>query len=148
VLADVPCSGTGTLGRNPEVRHRLDAGDFARQAERQRAILSNAIRAARPGGRVVYSTCSLEREENEDVIAAVLRDRADVRVLPIELRIAEMDAQGILRAGAADKLKTCVTAEGFLRLFPGELGTDGFFVAMMEKSSERAHYSGGSRSSA
>lgn len=54
VLADVPCSGTGTLGRNPEIRHRLHTDEFARQAERQRAILSSALRAVRPGGRVVY----------------------------------------------------------------------------------------------
>ncbi len=71
-LADVPCSGTGTLGRNPEIRHRLRPEDLARQAERQRAILHAALRAVRPGGRVVYSTCSLEPEENEQVVAAVL----------------------------------------------------------------------------
>ncbi len=62
VLADVPCSGTGTLGRNPEIRHRLRLDDLTRQAERQRAILSAALRAVSPGGRVVYSTCSLEPE--------------------------------------------------------------------------------------
>ena len=61
VLADVPCSGTGTLGRNPEIRHRLAANEFVRQAERQRDILSAAVRAVRDGGRVVYSTCSLEQ---------------------------------------------------------------------------------------
>ncbi len=71
-LADVPCSGTGTLGRNPEIRHRLRPEDLARQAERQRAILHAALRAVRPGGRVLYSTCSLEPEENEQVVAAVL----------------------------------------------------------------------------
>ena len=63
-LADVPCSGTGTLGRNPEIRHRLHLEDLPRQAERQQAILRAALRSVRPGGRVVYSTCSLEPEEN------------------------------------------------------------------------------------
>ena len=72
VLADVPCSGTGTLGRNPEIRHRLRVEDLSRQAERQRAILNSALRAVRPGGRVLYSTCSLEPEENEQVVEAVL----------------------------------------------------------------------------
>ena len=78
-LADVPCSGTGTLGRNPEIRHRLRPDDLARQAERQRAILAAALRAVRPGGRVVYSTCSLEPEENEQVVAAVLAQAANAR---------------------------------------------------------------------
>ena len=81
VLADVPCSGTGTLGRNPEIRHRLKPEDLARQAERQIAILRAAIRAVRPGGRVVYSTCSLEPEENEEVVVKVLRDEQAVRVV-------------------------------------------------------------------
>ncbi len=148
VLADVPCSGTGTLGRNPEIRHRLRVDDFARQAERQRAILASAIRAARRGGRVVYSTCSLEPEENEDVVAAVLRDNAHASIVAMQTRIDEMNQRGVLMPGAAEKLKTCVTPEGFLRLFPGALGTDGFFVAVMEKSNELAHYSGGSRNAA
>ncbi len=148
VLADVPCSGTGTLGRNPEIRHRLRVDDIARHSERQRAILAGALRAARNGGRVVYSTCSLESEENEDVVAAVLRDDAHASIVPMQARIDEMDQRGILTPGAGDRLKTCVTPEGFLRLFPGALGTDGFFVAVMEKSNEAAHYSGGSRSAA
>ena len=134
VLADVPCSGTGTLGRNPEIRHRLRVDDFARQTERQRAILASALRATRPGGRVVYSTCSLEPEENEEVIAAVLREHPDARALPVDERFAEMEAQAILLPGAAEKLKTCVTPEGYLRLLPGAFGTDGFFVAIIEKS--------------
>ena len=136
VLADVPCSGTGTLGRNPEIRHRLRVDDIARHSERQRAILAGALRAARNGGRVVYSTCSLESEENEDVVAAVLRDDAHASIVPMQARIDEMDQRGILTPGAGDRLKTCVTPEGFLRLFPGALGTDGFFVAVMEKSNE------------
>ncbi|MGA9424864.1 MAG: transcription antitermination factor NusB, partial [Terracidiphilus sp.] len=148
VLADVPCSGTGTLARNPEIRHQLAPADLERQAERQRAILASALRAARHGGRVVYSTCSLEQEENEQIVAAQLRQHPDARVLPVHERIAEMDTQGILMPGAADKLKTCATPEGFLRLFPGVLGTDGFFVAIAEKSVQPGHSSGGSRSSA
>lgn len=132
VLADVPCSGTGTLGRNPEIRHRLREAEFVRQAERQRAILHSALRAARPGGRVVYSTCSLEAEENEQVVGAVLQQRPDARVVPIEARLGELEQQGILSAGVAAKLKQCVTPEGYLRLFPGAFGTDGFFIAVIE----------------
>jgi 16S rRNA (cytosine967-C5)-methyltransferase len=134
VLADVPCSGTGTLGRNPEIRHRLTPAEFARQAERQKLILSSALRAAQPGGVVVYSTCSLEPEENEQVIGAVLSDHATARVLSMKLRLEQMEAEGILIAGAAAKLNECIAPDGYLRLFPGMFGTDGFFVTRLQKS--------------
>jgi len=68
VLVDAPCSGTGTLGRNPEIKWRLQVADLTRQQERQRDILANALRVVKPNGRLVYSTCSLEQEENELVV--------------------------------------------------------------------------------
>lgn len=68
VLVDAPCTGTGTLGRNPEIRWRVTEEEIARQARRQEAILREALRCLKPGGRLVYATCSLEREENEDVV--------------------------------------------------------------------------------
>jgi 16S rRNA (cytosine967-C5)-methyltransferase len=133
VLADVPCSGTGTLGRNPEIRHRLRLEDLASQADRQRAILRAALRAIRPGGRVVYSTCSMEPEENEEVVAAVVREQQSARVVPIQRRIAAMGSEGTLLAECAKRLESCVTREGYLRLLPGVFGTDGFFIAQIEK---------------
>lgn len=69
ILVDAPCSGTGTLGRNPEIKWRVTGEEISRQAERQVQILRSALAALAPGGRLVYSTCSLEREENEDVVA-------------------------------------------------------------------------------
>jgi len=135
VLADVPCSGTGTLSRNPELRHRLRAEDLPRQAERQRAILSSALRAARAGGRIVYSTCSLESEENEDVIGAVVAQSENVRVIPMGSTLDALRKCGVLTADGAESLRGCLTPEGFLRLLPGAVGTDGFFIAMMEKLS-------------
>jgi 16S rRNA (cytosine967-C5)-methyltransferase len=69
ILVDAPCSGTGTLGRNPEIKWRLQPADLADLHRRQTAILCNSIKCLAPGGPIVYSTCSLEREENEDVIA-------------------------------------------------------------------------------
>jgi len=71
ILADVPCSGTGTLGRNPEIKWRLTPEDILRQQARQLAILKQALAVLKPGGTLVYSTCSLEKEENEDVIESV-----------------------------------------------------------------------------
>jgi len=70
VLVDAPCSGTGTLGRNPEIKWKLREEDLADLQQRQAALLSNALAVLEPGGVLVYSTCSMEREENEDVVAA------------------------------------------------------------------------------
>jgi 16S rRNA (cytosine967-C5)-methyltransferase len=86
VLVDAPCSGTGTLGRNPEIRWRVQPEDLARLAGRQKAILRNALAALKPGGRLVYATCSLEKEENEEVVVAVLRESAARLRLRSELR--------------------------------------------------------------
>lgn len=132
-LADVPCSGTGTLGRNPEIRHRLQVEDLARQAERQRSIAGATLRALRPGGRLVYSTCSLELEENEQVIAAVLTEDATARQVSVLGCIEEMRRAGVLANSAVEQLASCVTPEGALRLLPGVFGTDGFFVAVIER---------------
>jgi 16S rRNA (cytosine967-C5)-methyltransferase len=71
ILVDAPCSGTGTLGRNPEIKWRLRAEDLEDLRLRQAALVANARAALAPGGLLVYSTCSLEPEENEGVVAAV-----------------------------------------------------------------------------
>lgn len=133
-LADVPCSGTGTLGRNPEIRHRLHAEDLPRQAERQRAILSATLRALRPGGRVVYSTCSLEPEENDQVVEAVLAANTQAKQVSIETSLESMATAGVLTQRAAALLQKCLTPDGALRLLPGDSGADGFFIAMLEST--------------
>ncbi len=72
ILVDAPCTGTGTLAGNPEIKWRIKPGDFARFHEKQTAILTSALRVLSPQGRLVYATCSLEHEENEDVVKEVL----------------------------------------------------------------------------
>jgi 16S rRNA (cytosine967-C5)-methyltransferase len=134
VLADVPCSGTGTLGRNPEIRHRLRLEDLARHAERQRAILRGAMRAVRPGGRVVYSTCSLEPEENEQVVAAILAENLNTRQVSLARRIDDLRRRKVLTDSGAERLRKCLTPEGALRLLPGAAQTDGFYVALLERT--------------
>lgn len=71
ILVDAPCSGTGTLGRNPEIKWRIQREDIARFPAIQRHILANALDHLKPDGKLVYSTCSLEREENEEVVAGL-----------------------------------------------------------------------------
>lgn len=133
-LADVPCSGTGTLGRNPEIRHRLRAEELPRQAERQRGILLAALRAVRVGGSVVYSTCSLEPEENEQVVAAVLAEGAKARLVSLGLRIDVLMKEGVLTSSGAARLHDCTMPDGTLRLLPGVFQTDGFFIALLERT--------------
>jgi 16S rRNA (cytosine967-C5)-methyltransferase len=132
-LVDAPCSGTGTLGRNPEIRHRLRPEEMARQAERQQAILASALRAVRLGGQTIYSTCSLEPEENEQVVEAVLAAAPSVRVVSLAGAIDGLEKSAVLTAEGASALRSCLTEEGFLRLLPGRLGTDGFFIAALER---------------
>jgi 16S rRNA (cytosine967-C5)-methyltransferase len=132
VLTDVPCSGTGTLGRNPEIRHRLKLEHLRRHSERQQAILKSALRAVRLGGYVLYSTCSLEPEENDEVIEAVLSQITGARTVPFHARIEELRTQGILNP-STEKLKSAMSGWGTLRLIPGEFHTDGFYAALLTK---------------
>jgi 16S rRNA (cytosine967-C5)-methyltransferase len=129
ILCDAPCSGTGTLAGNPEIRHRLKMEELARQVERQTAILKGALKRLAPGGRLVYSTCSLEPEEGERVVEAVVGG-GGVRLVPIEGLIAELGEQGILLHGV--ELDSAVR-EGALRTLPGVHGCDGFYAAVLER---------------
>lgn len=132
-LVDAPCSGTGTLGRNPEIRHRLQFADLARQAARQKAMLQSALGAVRAGGYLLYSTCSLEPEENEQVVGSVLSESKNARLAPLQSRIEQLRLQGIITQAAAGRLLESITAPGYLRLLPGVFHTDGFFASLIEK---------------
>ena len=121
ILCDVPCSGTGTLARNPDIRHRLQPADLSRQAARQRAILQGALQRLAPGGRLLYSTCSLEPEENEAVVRAVLEESKGVK----QIDLAESTARLPVSAGGWLK-------DGGLRTLPGaNFAGDGFFAALL-----------------
>ncbi len=133
VLADVPCSGTGTLGRNPEIRHRLQLADLARLHEKQCGILRGALRVG--VSRVVYSTCSLEAEENSEVVAEVLKEVEGWRRLSVDEILRRLAERGVLADGALEILLSAVNETGELMLFPGMEGveTDGFFAAVLER---------------
>jgi 16S rRNA (cytosine967-C5)-methyltransferase len=91
ILVDAPCSGTGTLGRNPEIRWRIDREDLVDLHRRQVAILGRGLDALAPGGILVYSTCSLEAEENEEVVSEVVASRQDVALTSTRYRIPGAD---------------------------------------------------------
>lgn len=115
VLVDAPCSGTGTLRHNPEIRWRISAEGIRVLGSGQKRILLNASQMVRPGGHLVYSTCSVEPEENEAVISAFLRQ--DDSFAPIKL------------SGNPDLL----TPEGHIRTWPHRDEVDGFFIAAFER---------------
>jgi len=129
VLADVPCSGTGTLARNPEIKWRLKPEDLADLHSRQVAILRAALRQLAPGGRAVYSTCSLEREENEAVVEEVLQEEAQYQVRDCREEMETLRASGELVWKDLDSL----LSEKFLRTLPGVHPCDGFFAAIFER---------------
>jgi 16S rRNA (cytosine967-C5)-methyltransferase len=129
ILCDVPCSGTGTLAGNPEIRHRLKVEELARQAERQTAILVGALKRLAAGGRLVYSTCSLEPEECERVVDAVVGAGGAKRV-PVDGLMGKLREQGIvLHGGELDSM----VRDGTLRTLPGVHGCDGFYAAVLER---------------
>jgi len=125
ILCDVPCSGTGTLARNPEIKLRLEPAEIARQAKRQQEILAAALQRLAPGGRLVYSTCSLELEENEMVLAAVLAKARGMERVGVESVLHKLT----LRADVS-----ALVHDGNLRTLPGVgFAGDGFFAAVLER---------------
>jgi 16S rRNA (cytosine967-C5)-methyltransferase len=120
VLVDAPCSGTGTLRRHPEIRWRIEPDDLAVHAQRQRRILGAAALLVRPGGRLVYSVCSIEPEEGDAVIAAFLAERPE---------FSRADPRGNLSALA----RTKVGGDLALRTGPLDDGMDGFFAALLTR---------------
>ena len=129
VLADVPCSGTGTLAHNPEIKWRLKPQDLADLQARQLAILRAAMQCVAPGGRLVYSTCSLEPEENEEVVERALSGEPAFSLLACRLELEQLQAKGELVWKDVDSL----LSGRFLRSIPGVHPCDGFFVAILQR---------------
>jgi len=130
VLADVPCSGTGTLARNPEIKWRLTPEDIFDLQTRQVGILKAALKHVTPGGRLVYSTCSLEQEEDENVIEAALKEAPGFQVVPVKEELLQLKDSGILVWPDIDNM----VSGNFLRTVPGVHPCDGFFAAVMQRN--------------
>ncbi len=129
ILVDVPCSGTGTLARNPEIKWRLRFEDLDDLQSRQIAILKAALGQLAMGGRLVYSTCSLEREENEAVVEAALAGASDFSIADCREGLERLRRSGDLCAANLDSL----LAGPYLRTIPGVYPCDGFFAAIIER---------------
>ncbi len=130
VLADVPCSGTGTLARNPDIKWRIKPEDLADLHSRQVAILRAALRHLAPGGRAVYSTCSLEYEEDESVVMEVLAQQpSEFRLLPVRTELQRLRDNGEMGWEDVDSL----VSGKYLRTIPGMHPCDGFFAVVMER---------------
>lgn len=134
VLLDAPCSGTGTLARNPEIRYRLSPSDLLRQQERQIRLLRAAMDMLAKGGRLVYSTCSLEQEENEQVVQEALRASRGFHTIPANSLVSELEERKILRPGSTSLLFPQGTPAEFLRTLPGIHPWDGFFAAVLARA--------------
>jgi 16S rRNA (cytosine967-C5)-methyltransferase len=114
---DAPCSELGSLRRGPDLRFRIDPGALARLPRVQLDILARARRLVRPGGRLVYATCTLHHAENEAVVSEFLRDAPEFRLV----------------APGAGWLDPSCVRDGFLFCAPHLHGTDGFFAAVLER---------------
>jgi 16S rRNA (cytosine967-C5)-methyltransferase len=117
VLLDVPCTGTGTFRRHPDARWRLRTSDLAVMSTLQREILRAAAETVRPGGLLIYSTCSLEPEENDGPVDAFLAERPDF----------------VLEPPPAGSVPDAVLDNGRLRVLPQEHGADGAFAARLRR---------------
>lgn len=115
VLVDAPCSGTGTIRSNPEIRYSLKPGDLPELSSKQLSILKNASKVVRPGGALIYSTCSVEKEEDEDVSLAFLNENSE------------------FRAEVPSVAAVFLTKDGFVRTWPQRDNTDGFFAGVFRR---------------
>jgi 16S rRNA (cytosine967-C5)-methyltransferase len=120
VLVDAPCTGTGTFRRHPDARWRLKVSDLAVMSALQRSILRNAAEVAKPGGLLIYSTCSLEPEENDEQIERFLAEHPTWQLEP--------PPEGVVPPATVDN--------GLLRVLPQRHGTDGAFAARLRRGVE------------
>ncbi len=119
VLVDAPCSGMGTLRRNPDVKWRQQPEGIAELTEKQASILDGAARLVKFGGRLVYATCSLLDEENEGIVQGFLASHPDFELVPMHKVLAEQ--------------RIPLDMGDYLKMLPHKHGTDGFFAAVLER---------------
>jgi 16S rRNA (cytosine967-C5)-methyltransferase len=133
VIADAPCTGTGTLARNPEIKWRLKPEDLPRLASLQSEILNSLAKQAKT---IVYSTCSLEPEEGEEVISRFLAEHPNFRPSSVQQRLRTLLENRAVRPAALESL----VKGDFLRTIPGIHPCDGFFAAILERDTRSSEH--------
>jgi 16S rRNA (cytosine967-C5)-methyltransferase len=131
VFVDAPCSGSGTWRRHPDAKWRLRPGQLERRMAEQEAVLAEGATYVKPGGRMVFVTCSVLSEENEDRVTSFLDRHADFTAADA---LAGVRASGLADEAGIEALTERRTPTGFLRLSPLSFGADGFFVAVLERA--------------
>jgi 16S rRNA (cytosine967-C5)-methyltransferase len=131
VFIDAPCTGSGTWRRHPDTKWRLTVDQLKRRMAEQDLVLSDGARFVKPGGRLVYVTCSFLIEENEDRLEAFLAAHPEFRQIPA---LEEIERSGLLTAEGRAALTPCETEHDALRLTPARTDTDGFFVATLRRA--------------
>lgn len=134
ILVDAPCSGEGMFRKDPDVAKAWDAKKPLACAKIQREILSQAVRMLRPGGMLLYSTCTFSPEENEQIIAGLLKEREDMRLAEIEGYAGFSEGRPDLADGNPE-LRKCV------RIWPHKMAGEGHFLALLEKDGEAGSFS-------
>jgi len=130
VFVDAPCSGSGTWRRHPDTKWRLTPQQLERRLAEQDRVLAEAARCVRPGGRLVWATCSFLKEENEDRLEAFVRGHPDFHPVPV---LPGMLDSGLVTEPGREALKACATSEGAMRLAPEKLRADGFYIAVLTR---------------
>lgn len=129
VLVDAPCSGTGTLRRNPDLRWRLSPEELSRINAVQASVLRSAAKLLKEGGRLVYATCSVLKEENQDVVEAFLAEHPE---FVLKNAASVLEAQGVAFSDAEK-----AQFGDWFAMLPQRQDTDGFFAAVLEKTGKK-----------
>lgn len=121
VLLDVPCSGFGVIRRKPDIKWRKTADDVSAIQSIQLELIRQTADSIKPGGVLVYSTCTIEEKENGEIIRTFLKERSEFRIDPIQPYLPE------------SVVKRSLTGEGWVQVLPNHFGTDGFFICRLRK---------------
>jgi len=121
ILADLPCSGLGLIASKPEIKWEKDQSVIKKMAELQSEILNNNLSKLKNGGKLLYSTCTLSREENQEIVDKILQENKELKLLDLSRKLTQVSSLKI------------ETENKYLEILPGEVDSEGFFYALLKK---------------